>query len=356
MSGSTAIGPTGDDIRPIVASPASNRGLRAFLALLALIGGLLFYALEMRRERITAPSISGRPADYSDTIAAPPDLALPPDWQASLGDRAALETPPFRVRGSSTVLVPQTPAQPSRVVKPVGPAIVEPPSPAATPVNSLQQPVPSSPPAIFTGARPAPPELERSDETENGKERVEARRFNNPSTTVAKGTVIQAVLETALDSTRAGFARSIVSRDVYGFDGTRILIPRGSRIIGEYKSDVTIGQKRVLIQWQRLTRPDGVIIDMNSPSADPLGRAGVTGQVNSHFLQRFAGAILQSALDVGTQLATRRVSRDSIYIGLPGVAPSVVVTPEKIQPTIKVKQGSSVSVFVARDLDFTSVE
>ena len=191
--------------------------------------------------------------------------------------------------------------------------------------------------------------------SEKSKERVEATRFLNPATTVPKGTVIQAVLETALDSNRAGLARALVSRDVMGFDGTRILIPRGSRIIGEYKSDVVLGQNRVLIQWQRLTRPDGIIINMDSPSADPLGRAGIRGKVNNHFFQRFGGAILQSALDVGTQLATREVSRDSVYIGLPGLSQSIAPTPEKIQPTVTVKQGRSVSVFVARDLDFTKV-
>lgn len=194
-----------------------------------------------------------------------------------------------------------------------------------------------------------------SSSSSDSKERVEAGRFAHPATTVPKGTVVQAVLETALDSNRPGFARAIVSRDVMGFDGTKILIPRGSRIIGEYKSDVVMGQNRILIQWQRLMRPDGVVINMDSPSADPLGRAGVKGKVNSHFFQRFAGAILQSALDIGTQLATREVSNDAIYIGLPGLTQGMVVTPEKIPPTVTVRQGRSVSVFVARDLDFTKV-
>ena len=91
-----------------------------------------------------------------------------------------------------------------------------------------------------------------------------------------------------------------------------------------------LGQNRVLIQWQRLTRPDGVIINMDSPSADPLGRAGVKGNVNTHFFQRFSGAILQSALDIGTQLATREVSRNSIYVGIPGLGQAIAPTPDKI--------------------------
>ena len=71
--------------------------------------------------------------------------------------------------------------------------------------------------------------------------RVRAGVFANRATTVAQGTLIPAVLETAFNSTRPGLARAIVSRDVRGFDGTRILIPRGSRLIGEYRSDVASG-------------------------------------------------------------------------------------------------------------------
>jgi type IV secretion system protein VirB10 len=169
---------------------------------------------------------------------------------------------------------------------------------------------------------------------------------------------MQAVLESALDSTRGGFARAIVTRDIFGFDGSRILVQRGSRILGQYKSDVSSGQSRILIQWQRLTRPDGVIVDLDSPSADPLGRAGVKGSVNTHFFERFGGAILQSTLDVGVQLATRAASRDTVVVALPGsfrqAAP--IGQAQQIQPTVKVKQGTSVSVFVAQDLDFTSVD
>lgn len=103
-------------------------------------------------------------------------------------------------------------------------------------------------------------------------------------------------------------------------------------------------------------RPDGAMINLDSPSADPLGRAGVKGKVNSHFFERFSGAILQSTLDIGVQLATRSVSRDAVILALPGSMQGVTqVAPDKVQPTLTVRQGSSVSVFVSRDLDFSTV-
>lgn len=364
MSSTPPIPLDDDSARPLVASPANNRSLWLFG--IALIGGaiLLFHTLDNRREALAAPQIAvsaERPAGF---IASPPELELPSSYQSNEYTAGAWSTmPPFGSPASGILQMPnqQTPGQTAtqrtaKVPYRLSPVTAAPYSPSASPVaeamSTTQTPYMSSTPAA---PPPEPPAIAGSSASETSKERVEATRFQNPGTTVPKGTVIQAVLETAVDSNRPGFARAIVSRDVLGFDGSRVLIPRGSRILGEYKSDIALGQNRVLIQWQRLTRPDGIIVNMDSPSADPLGRAGIRGKVNTHFFQRFAGAILQSALDIGTQLATREVSRDSIYIGLPGVMQGAVLTPEKIPPTIKVRQGTSVSVFVARDLDFTKV-
>ena len=160
------------------------------------------------------------------------------------------------------------------------------------------------------------------------------------------------------DSTRAGFARALVQRDVRGFDGTRVLIPRGSRLIGEYSGAAVQGQKRALILWSRLIRPDGVTSAIGSPATDTVGRGGVRAKVDTHFFERFAGALLQSVLDIGVNLAAR--SSDSpVIIALPGAVhgtTTTVVKPTEIPPTLKVKPGTSISVFVARDLDFTGAE
>jgi type IV secretion system protein VirB10 len=133
------------------------------------------------------------------------------------------------------------------------------------------------------------------------------------------------------------------------------LIPRGSRLIGEYRSDAEAGQNRMLVNWIRLIRPDGATIAIGSPAGDTLGRGGIRASVNSHFFERFAGAILQSALDVGVNLASR--SLDSAVVVLPGgLQGGVARIPNQVRPTLKVKAATSISIFVARDLDFTGVE
>jgi type IV secretion system protein VirB10 len=144
---------------------------------------------------------------------------------------------------------------------------------------------------------------------------------------------------------------------VRGFDGSRVLIPRGSRLIGEYRSEAAPGQRRALVNWIRLIRPDGVTIAIGSPAADPLGRGGIKAKVNTHFFERFAGAILQSALDIGVNLASRAGDGTTI-IALPGTAQGAVqiVQPAQVTPTLKVRAGTSISVFAARDLDFSGAE
>ena len=100
---------------------------------------------------------------------------------------------------------------------------------------------------------------------------MRASALANRSMTVPQGYLIGAVLETAFDSTKPGFARAIVSRDVRGFDGKNVLIPRGSRLIGEYKSAAGQGQNRAVISWTRLIRPDGMTIEMDAPAVDTVG-------------------------------------------------------------------------------------
>lgn len=341
--------------RLLVARVSNNRAAWIFGGVLALAATGLFSALEARRSsKISSPATAIPSGPSQGVIAPPPDISIP----AGYADYGAQ---PFYPAGPAGLV-----AQPAPPVPPRAPARqttnYSPPAPTYAPPSPMPGPPQPPSPAFAYRAPPQPaPGPLRDGEAGTGgtvgKERVEASRFVNPATTVPQGTIIQAVMETALDSNRAGFARAVISRDVMSFDGSRILIPRGSRLFGEYKSDLSLGQNRALIQWRRLTRPDGGIIDLDSPSADPLGRAGVKGKVNSHFFARFGGAILQSALDIGTGIATRSVSGDNYYIGLPNATQGLVQQrPEQVKPTLTLKQGSSVSVFVARDLDFTAVE
>lgn len=351
-------GPAGtdqSDVRPVVRTASGNRGPWLFAGSMVACAILLFSLLESRRENVNEPLIETA-SDPSRRISAPPDLFIPSGYYSGPADREFRRyeryavRPPFNRaptprRASEPVQEPAVPRARTRSQRYVQP---EPPAPIP-----YVQPIPQP---NYDNAAPRPLPIAAAPDPASQQDRVRAFRFASPTTTIAKGTIIQAVLETALDSTRPGFARAVVSRDVFGFDGSRILIPKGSQLIGEYKSDLAPGQNRALVQWQRLMRPDGVVVNLDSPAIDPLGRAGVRGAVDTHFLERFAGALLQTALNVGSQVALDRVSRGTVvYLPTPGQSQQVG-TPDRVQRTLRVKQGSSVSVFVAKDLDFTTVE
>lgn len=340
------------DVRPFVPTSGSgNMGLWVFLMVLAAGGGVLFSALNASREAAQAPSVLQPGPGDPVRIASPPPLAIPDRFASDPRGvlRPALASEPGEQTGrqaspSATQIRPQTlaPFRPS-----------PPPASEQLPPVQLQ---PQPPRVVFDNRTAPPPAPQQATRGEEGGSRVTAERFLNPSLTIPQGTVIPAVLETALDSTRAGGVRALVQRDVAGFDGSRVLIPRGSRLYGEYEASLQPGQNRALVRWTRLIRPDGVTIALDSPSSDPLGRAGIRGKVDSKFLQRFGGTLLQSVLDIGVGVAVNRAT-DGVIVALPGSTQNVRVTePQQIQPTLKVRHGTSVSVFVARDLDFSTVD
>lgn len=350
-----------EDIRPIVGRPGNDRALWTFAGVLAIAGASLFLALEARREAATnavVPSVVGSQNEES----APPELVIP---QADNGyanepgfPYRYSQAPAFRLPDSARIVsrpanmapvVANSRLSQSLPVAAAAPALPIPLAPLTIP------PTPAGPALVYqappTGLSAAGDGGTKSEEQVT---RTHAERLANPAVTVPEGTVIQAVMETALDSSRAGFTRAIVSRDVRGFDGSQVLIPRGSRLYGEYESDVEQGQGRALIRWQRLLRPDGVIMNLDSPATDPLGRAGVKGRVNSHFFARFGGAILQSVLNIGVGLASRPLG-SGIFVNLPQGAQGVTVptVAQTVHPTLSILQGTSVSVYVAHDLDFS---
>jgi len=184
---------------------------------------------------------------------------------------------------------------------------------------------------------------------------AQARAMVNPTTTVTQGTMIPAILETAIDTDVPGYVRAVVSQDVKSFDGKKVLIPRSSRLIGQYQSGVQQGQKRAYVIWQRLIRPDGASINIASPAVAFDGTTGLAGEVDSHFFKRFGSAMLLSVVGGLGALATGGVGGVIVAGGSQGAANSAVQANGQISPTIRVRMGEPIRVFTARDLDFSTV-
>lgn len=107
---------------------------------------------------------------------------------------------------------------------------------------------------------------------------------------------IPAVLENTLNSELPGRVIAVVERPVFGEDQRWVLIPAGSRIIGQYHSGAKYGQSRIDIAWTRIIRPDGVNINIDGAGADVMGRAGVPGDLDSRFAEKYGGSLLTSII------------------------------------------------------------
>jgi type IV secretion system protein VirB10 len=183
---------------------------------------------------------------------------------------------------------------------------------------------------------------------------AQARPMTNPSTTVTEGTMIPAILETAINTDVPGYVRAVVSQDVRSFDGTRVLVPRSSRLIGQYQSGVQQGQKRAYVIWTRLIRPDGASVNIASPAVGFDGTTGLEGKVNNHFFRRFGSSMLLSVIG---GLGTIASGGTSVILGGAGQSAASIAAQQdgQISPTIRVRMGEPIRVFTARDLDFTTV-
>lgn len=176
------------------------------------------------------------------------------------------------------------------------------------------------------------------------------------------GTVIPAALLTVVNSDLPGQVIASVTEQVYdSVTGRHLLIPQGSRLIGQYDSQIAYGQRRVLLVWTRLIRPDGSSLVLDRlPATDAAGQAGVEDAVDWHWRRIVAGAALSTLIGVGAELAAPDRSnadgriviatRESVQETVNQVGQQVTGRNLDLQPTLTVRAGFPVRVMVSRDL------
>ena len=191
---------------------------------------------------------------------------------------------------------------------------------------------------------------------------VAATTLENPDLTITQGTFIDCVLETALDSEQPGMTRCVLPRNVYSTDGRVLLLPRGSRLVGQYQSgQLRQGQQRIFVVWTRVETPDGVIIHLASPTTDSLGRSGLNGRIDNHFTARFGAALLVSVVNDLTNYEIAKESQGTTLNfntttgEMNNLASIMAENSINIPPTLYKNQGGHIGIFVARDLYFGNV-
>jgi len=267
-----------------------------------------------------------QPASMQQPVAQPQPMK-----QALMGEAAAQEDPLTKARTSPLVLGNQ-------------------------PQTQHQRP----PMAQVASGEATQPESELSAKLHaTVLEGSKATLLPHPEMTITMGTLIPCTLVTAVDSSAPGIVTCITQQDVLGTTGSVVLMERGTRIVGEYSSRMSQGQSRMFVIWNRAETPRHVVIVLGSPAADAIGRAGFDGAIDTHFWQRFGGALLVTMIDGAFSTATSLASKSgSTSINLDtgdSVATEALRNSINIPPTLRKNQGETVAVMAARDLDFADV-
>lgn len=179
---------------------------------------------------------------------------------------------------------------------------------------------------------------------------------------VMAGTIISAALITGIDSDLPGKVLASVTEPVYdSATGRFLLIPQGSRLLGEYDSQVAAGQRRVLLVWTRIVFPDTSSLTLDRlPGVDASGYAGLEDGVDRHWSQLLASAALSTMIGIGAELAAPDrgagqgqvivATRQSVQDSVNQVGQELTRRDANVQPTLTIRAGSPVRVIVAKDL------
>lgn len=231
-------------------------------------------------------------------------------------------------------------------------------APAGADVMAMQPGLPGAmPPGASSGS--TTPEVRRTS----------AQFLRGPDTLLVQGTFLRCVLATRIVSDVEGFTSCVLTEPAYSVNGRRLLLPKGSRIIGSYKSQNE--GDRLAVVWDRLITPTGIDVALTSPGVDSLGGAGVPGHVNNHWPSKIASALLISLISDAFKYAAAENGPPTTTVGNGFVAQSPFesntartidrlandsVSKSIRRPaTIVVNQGAVVAVYVAQDVDFSNV-
>ncbi|AJA10900.1 conjugal transfer protein TrbI [Sphingopyxis fribergensis] len=355
------------------------------------VGGALTFALQSRDRqapeelyntdsRAVTEQVAAAPRDYSQLPPGVPQLGAPlpgdlggPILAAQQGDAAApdMASPPGAQGMTPEELAAQR-AEQEREAAIASRLFLG--GQAGAPVQ-VQAPgtggaVPGIDLAALGAATPATPEpadgpnMQRAKRefVERGPESrtINSGRLVDPVSphVVQAGSVIAAALITGISSDLPGQVTAQVTQSVYDSPtGRTLLIPQGSRLIGDYDAEVAFGQRRVLLVWNRLILPDGrsIILD-RQPAGDASGYAGIEDRVNEHWGGILRAAGLSTLLSIGAELGTdsdddiARAIRDGGQNTINQAGQDIVRRQLNIQPTLTVRPGYPVRVLVSRDL------
>lgn len=198
-----------------------------------------------------------------------------------------------------------------------------------------------------------------------------AKYLNNPDTLLMRGTYLRCALETRIITDVPGFTSCVLTSPVYSMNGRRLLLPKGSKLLGSYGA-TSSARNRIAVVWDRIVTPTGVDVSMSSPGIDNLGGAGHPGDYDAHWASRITSAMLISLMSDAFKYAAQKHGPPTTITYPSGIVieqPFESNTAKSIQdlaaqaleesgnrkPTVTINQGMIVTVYVSKDVDFSRV-
>lgn len=198
-----------------------------------------------------------------------------------------------------------------------------------------------------------------------------ARRSKDQNLILPKGRQADCTLNTRIVDEVAGFTSCVLAQNLYSDNGRVLLLERGSELSGEYGVTNQLGLERLFVTWNRLKTPEGIEVDLSSPGSDRLGTSGLPGHLDNRWGARIGAAFLLSFVkditvaavnsqsqrnsNAGTSVSVQTMPGQNMLNSSSQLAEEVIKQTIKVRPRMTINEGDRVSVYVARDLDFTPV-
>jgi len=347
---------------PTLKSNELRRTNRRALLMLGSAVALLLFVSYWMISSATSRRTPSKPREEKVTVAdAPPALALPPARHSE-----AQPIPLARQPALPPLPPPQPTVQPAElpsVYAPHAPTLVERRiAGTSDPMANLSTSSSGAPSSGIGGSLPPA----RTTTTQ-------ARPLEHADALMQRGTYIRCVLETRIVTDVPGYSSCLVTEPVYSFNGRRLLLPKGSKVLGAYSSGPK--GRRVAVVWDRIITPTGIDVDMSSkpnPGIDNLGGAGLPGHYDAHWGSRISAALLISMLSDAFKYeaakhgpTTSSIAANGMVVQEPfesntartvqNLADMAVREAANRPPTVTINQGTVIYVYVARDVDFSDV-
>lgn len=365
---------------PVLKSSEAQRLNRKALTFLAgIVGLLVLMAVMLFRSATSSGDVPARPREETVVIPELPRTSAPsagplaePIALAPTDPAPVVRLPPLPPPDTSgptpqrsDLAMAALPRQPTLAERRMHAGDVAPPAAGLASPDAYAQ-------AMLAGMQASPDRAagDSSPVASSDKEASAARFLSNPDALLVRGTYVRCVLETRIVTDIPGFTSCVVTEPVYAINGRRLLLPKGSRLSGKYNHSDPSGP-RIAVIWDRVTTPNGMDVSMASPGIDNLGAAGHPGDYDAHWMSRMSAALMVSLVSDAFKFAGARHGPETSTIsnGVVVQAPFESNTARTVErlanhaldrsidrpATVVINQGTIVTVYVAKDVDFSGV-